>query len=301
MLHLSLSTGTVHPVRALTLLKHYSYRLITRLLLDHSSPQSLHTVVMAEQVQDIECEAIIHAHLYQDTESSQQKCLQFWETIKWVGTSPLMLKSGSKAPIFSVLKDFPLSFWLCPSQSYLNTLTGWPGTAPVMKTFTSATLNPFHCRRKWTEFTLRKPTPVPRPPCPDMKEKCHSWLNNSAQKIKYVRPAVMLPVVLIAMHFTKDAKRYCKHSLYFHDSKCFSVSFHCHRPALLIHQQFSGHIPKGNSLKCTFILITDLKLVGTVSTSAKSCSCFVQNFIWLPDFKEAKPRLIHHIKESNYF
>lgn len=186
-----------------------------------------------------------------------------------------MLKSGSKAPVFSVLEDS----CLCTSQSYLNILTGWPGTAPLMKTFTSAALDQFHCQKKWTGFTLRKPTPVHRPPCPDMKEKCHSWLNNSAQKIKHVRQAVMLPVVLIAMHFTKDAECYCKHSLYFHDSKCFSVSFHCHRPVLLIHQQFSGHIPKGNSLKCTFILITDLKLVRTVSTSAKSCSCFVQNFI----------------------
>lgn len=158
-----------------------------------------------------------------------------------------------------------------------------------MKTLTSAALNHLHCQRKWARFTLRKPTPVPRPPCADMKEKCHSWLNNSTQKIKYARRAVMLPVVLIAMHFTKDAKCYCKHSLYFHDSKCLSVSFQCHRPVLLIHQQFSGHIPKGNSLKCTFILITDLKLVRTASTSAKSCSCFVQNFIWLPDFKEAKP------------
>ena len=204
---------------------------------------------------------------------------------KRVGKSPLFLQSGSRNPIFAILEDSPLSLCPCASQSYLHPTAGQPGsarqpgTAPLMKTFTSARLNQFHCQGKWTGFTLRKPTPVPRPPCPDMKEKCHSWLNNSAQKIKYVRQAVMLSVVLIAMHFTKDAKCYCKHSLYFHDSKCFSAPFHCHRPALLIHQQCSAHIPKGISLKCTFILITDLKLVHSVSTSAKSCSCFVQNFI----------------------
>lgn len=220
---------------------------------------------------------------------------------KRVGKSPLLLQRGSRNPIFASLEDSPLSLCLSASESYLHPTAGQPGRALLMKTFTSAKLNQFHCQGKWTAFTLRKPTPVPRPPCPDMKEKCHSWLNNSAQKIKYVTQAVMLSVVLIAVHFMKDAKCYCKNSLYFHDSKCFSAPFHCHRPVLLIHQQCSAHIPKGNSLKCTFILITDLKLVHTVSTSAKSCSCFVQNFIWLPDFKAAKPRLIHHIKESNYF
>lgn len=196
---------------------------------------------------------------------------------KQAGKSLLLLQSGNRNLIFAILEDSP--FCLGASQPYLHPTTGQPGSAPLMKTFGSAKLNQFYCQGKWTSFTLRKPTPVPRPPCPDMKEKCHSWLNNSAQKIKYVTQAVMLSVVLIAMHFTIDTKCYCKHSLYFHDSKCFSASFHRHRPVLLIHQQCSAHIPKGSSLKCTFILITDLKLVHTVSTRANSCSCFVQNFI----------------------
>jgi len=198
---------------------------------------------------------------------------------KRVAKYPLLLLSGSRNPIFTFLEGSSLSLCLCASQSYLHPTAEQPGRALLMKTLISAKLNQFHCHEKWTCFTLRKPTPVPRPPCPDMKEKCHSWLNNSAQKIKYITQAVMLSVVLIAMHFTKDAKCYCKHSSYIHDSKCFSAPFHCHRPVLLIHQQRSTHIPKGNSLKCTFISITDFKLVHTVSTSAKSCSCFVQNFI----------------------
>lgn len=62
-------------------------------------------------------------------------------------------------------------------------------TALLMETFASAKLNQFHRQGKATSFSLGKPTPVLRPPRPDMKEKCHSWLNNSAQKIKYVAQA----------------------------------------------------------------------------------------------------------------
>lgn len=108
---------------------------------------------------------------------------------KRVGKSPLLLQSGSRSPIFGFLESSPLSLCPCLSQPYLHPTAQWPGTAPLMKTFTSAQLNQFHCQGKWTGFALRKPTPLLRPPHPDMKEKCHSWLNNSAQKIKYVTQA----------------------------------------------------------------------------------------------------------------
>lgn len=108
---------------------------------------------------------------------------------KQIGESSLLLQSGSRSPIFAILKGPPVS--LCPrlSQPNLQQAAQWSGTALLMKTFTSATLNQFHCQGKWTSLTLRKPTPVLRPPHPDMKEKCYSWLNNSAQKIKYVTEA----------------------------------------------------------------------------------------------------------------
>lgn len=96
-----------------------------------------------------------------------------------------------------------------------------------MKTFTSAKLNQFHCQGKWTGFALRKPTSVLRLPHPDMKEKCYSWLNNSAQKIKYVMQAFERRSKTGCRAFSRsdshalyerDAKCYCKHSLYLHDS-----------------------------------------------------------------------------------
>lgn len=99
---------------------------------------------------------------------------------KQVGKPPLLLQSGSRSPIFAILEDSPLFLCLCLSQSCLHPTAGQQGIALLMKTFTSTKLNQFHCQGKWTGFTLRKPTPVLRPPCPDMKEKCHSWLNNSA-------------------------------------------------------------------------------------------------------------------------
>lgn len=108
---------------------------------------------------------------------------------KWVEKSPLLLQSSSRSPIFTIWEGSPLSFCPCLSQPYLHLTAQWPGTAPLGKAFTSAKRNQFHCQGKWTSFTLRKATPVLRPPHPDMKEKWHSWLNNCAQKIKYVTQA----------------------------------------------------------------------------------------------------------------
>lgn len=108
-----------------------------------------------------------------------------WDRYRnWVGKLPSLLRSSSKSPTFTTVEDFTLSLCLYPPHP-----AAMPATAPLMKTFTSAKLNQFHFQGKWTCFTLRKPTSVLRLPHPDMKEKRHSWLNNSAQKIKHVTQA----------------------------------------------------------------------------------------------------------------
>jgi len=48
LLHLPLSTATAHPLSIPVFLKLYNHRPITRLFMDHSSLQSLHTAATAE-------------------------------------------------------------------------------------------------------------------------------------------------------------------------------------------------------------------------------------------------------------
>lgn len=104
---------------------------------------------------------------------------------KWGGKTPHFTPKWQQKPCFRGLSPLPLPRPVTTPPAPDSRAA----TAPLMETFASAELNQFHRQGKATGFSLGKPTPVLRPPRPDMKEKCHSWLNNSAQKIKYVAQA----------------------------------------------------------------------------------------------------------------